>query len=160
VVLAVLAAGTLLNALTAVPTVTSLGVGEAWMPAAFAFGTSVLNLAANFLLIPRYGINGAAFALLIPTAIVGPLFFYVVTRMIKFSIWELFTHGLLRPLVCASAQFAFLVVFRRYVHNLLTLGLLCALSLCIFGVLSFFGAITREERSALLRTPTVQVSEG
>jgi len=150
-VLTLLAVGTLLNAVTAVPTVTSLGVGEAWMPAAFSFGTSVLNLAANFLLIPRYGINGAAWAFLLPSAIVAPVFLYVVTRMIKFSLWELFSRGLMRPFFCAAVQFGFLWLGRRYVTNLISLAVLCLLSLSIYGVLSLFAVISQEERIALFR---------
>jgi len=159
VALSLLGMATLLNALSAVPTVTSLGVGEAWLPAAFAFGSSVINLVSNFMLIPRYGINGAAAASLLSQALVVPPFLYMVTRMIKFSLWELLSHGLLRPLVCASAQFAILIAFRSYVDSLLGLGVLCFASLCVFGVLSIFGAITQEERSALLRLPMPRMSE-
>ena len=61
-VLGLLGLSTLLNAVSAVPTVTSLGVGDAWMPTTFAFASSAINLPCNLLLIPRYGINGAAFA--------------------------------------------------------------------------------------------------
>jgi O-antigen/teichoic acid export membrane protein len=154
-VLKILGAGTLMNALSAVPTVTSLGVGNAWMPAAFAFATSVINLVANFLLIPRYGINGAAFAYLLPQALMVPAFAYVVTRMIKFSLWDLFSHGLMRPLFCACAEFAVLITFRRYVNGLVSLGLLCVASLCLYAILSLLGAITREERLALFRSPAI-----
>jgi O-antigen/teichoic acid export membrane protein len=153
-----LGAATFLTAISGVPTVTSLGVGEAWMPAAFAFASSVINLLSNFLLIPRYGINGAALAALLPQALVVPAFVYVVTRMLKFPLWELFSHGLLRPFACASIQIAILFAFRRYVNSLVTLGILCILSLCVYGVLSLFGAITQEERSALFRRPSLSVN--
>jgi O-antigen/teichoic acid export membrane protein len=158
VALGLLGAATFLNALSAVPTVTSLGVGEAWMPAAFAFASSAINLVANLLLIPRYGINGAALASLLPQVLVLPPFVYTVTRMIKFSLWELFSHGLLRPLMCAAVQVTFLFCFRRYVSSLLSLGVLCLASLCVYGVLSLFGAITLEERSALFRTPSIRTN--
>jgi O-antigen/teichoic acid export membrane protein len=153
-----LGAATFLTAISGVPTVTSLGVGEAWMPAAFAFASSVINLLSNFLLIPRYGINGAALAALLPQTLVVPAFVYVVTRMLRFPLWELFSHGLLRPFACALIQVAILFAFRRYVDNLITLGLLCVLSLCVYGVLSFFWAITQEERSALFRRPSRSVT--
>lgn len=156
--LRLLGGATFLTALSGVPTVTSLGVGEAWVPAAFAFASSVINLLANFLLIPRYGIDGAAMAALLPQAVVVPVFVYVVTRMLKFSLWELFSHGLLRPLVCASVQMALLFMFRRYIDNLVTLGALCFLSLCVYGVLSVFGAVTKEERIALFRRPSLSVN--
>jgi predicted RND superfamily exporter protein len=71
--------------------------------------------------------------------------------MLKFSLWDLFTHGFLRPLVCATIQITILLVFRRYVDSLATLGLLCLASLVTFGMLALFVAITQEERSALFR---------
>lgn len=159
VTLALLGGATLLNAMSAVPTVTSLGVGEAWMPAVFAFASSAINLVSNFLLIPRFGINGAALASFLPQALVVPLFLYMVTRMIKVPLWEIFSHGFVRPLLCASAQFTFLFMFRRYVNSLLSLGVLCAVSLCLYGILSLSVAITHEERSAIFRRPALEGSE-
>lgn len=157
--LVLLAIATLLNALSAVPTVTSLGVGEAWIPAAFAFGSSVVNLTSNFLLIPRFGINGAAIASVLGEGLVTPIFVCVVTRMIQVPFWELFTQGIVRPLVCASVQFAVLLAFRRYADSLLGLATLCVASLAIFAFVSLFGAITQEERSALFRLSMLQFGE-
>ncbi len=159
VTLTLLGTATFLSAIGAVPTVTSLGVGNAWMPAAFAFASSVINLVSNLLLIPRYGINGAALASLLPQALVTPVFVYAVTRMLKFSLWEFFSHGLLRPLLCAAAQAGILFSLRSHVDSVVTLGALCVLSLCVYGALSFFGAITEEERRALFRLPSLAVNE-
>ena len=144
---------TFMNAASAIATVSSLGVGQAWLPAASAFVTSAISLAANLVLIPQYGINGAAMAALIPQAVVVPVFVYVITKMLKFSLWELISHGFLRPLLCAAAQGGILLLFRSSVNSLFTLALVCLLSLCVFGVLSFFGAITKGERKALFRIP-------
>lgn len=157
--LCLLGAATFINAASGVATVTSLGVGDAWTPAIFAFASSIINVVANLILIPRYGINGAALGALLPQAVVVPAFIYVTTRMLKFSMWELFSHGFLRPLLCATVQAALLLSLRKYVDSLFTLGLLCALSLCICGVLSLFGATTQEERRALFRAPSLAVSE-
>jgi O-antigen/teichoic acid export membrane protein len=151
VTLRLLGVATFLGAVGAVSTVTALGVGRAWIPSGFAFASSVINLVSNFLLIPRYGINGAAMASLLPQALGTPVFVYVVARLIKFPLWELLSHGLLRPLMCAAVQFAFLLALRRYATDLPTLGLLCIASLGVYAACSFFGAITQEERSALFR---------
>jgi len=64
VCLGILGVATFLGALSAVSTMTALGAGKAWMPAAFAIASSVINLVSNLLLIPRYGINGAAWGAL------------------------------------------------------------------------------------------------
>ncbi len=149
--LCLLGGATFLGAVGAVSTVTSLGVGEAWIPAAFAFASSVINLVSNFYLIPRYGINGAALAALLPQAIVIPVFVYVVARMIKFPMWDLITQALLRPMFCGAVQFLLLLSLRRYVQNLVSLGILCIVSALVYGLLALFLVITKEERTALFR---------
>ena len=151
VVLGVLGLATFVNAASGVATVASLGVGQAWLPARFVFMTSGINLVLNFVLIPSYGINGAAFASLLPQILLVPLFVYMVTRLLLLSLWELFSQSLLRPLVCASVQFATLFYFRGHVSSLETLGILCFASLCLYGTLSILWALTREEKSAVVR---------
>ncbi|MHB8413563.1 MAG: flippase [Candidatus Acidiferrales bacterium] len=159
VALCLLGGATFFNAVGAVSTVTSLGVGRAWIPAAFAFAASVINLVSNLLLIPRYGINGAALASLLPQVLLIPVFVYVVARMIEFSLWRLVSQALIRPLMCGAVQTATLLIFRRYVTSLVTLGVLCVASLCVYGVLCFFGAITQEERSAVFRVSSLGVMQ-
>ena len=153
VALGLLGIATFLNAVTGVPTVTSLGVGRPWLPAAFAIVSSAINIVLNLVLIPRYGINGAALGYLLPQALVAPVFIYVVTRMLKFSQWRFFSQTFLRPLLCAGLQFVVLLMLRGYARSLISVGLLCFVSLCVYGAVSLFGAITREERSVLLRAP-------
>src|SRR5438874_2470640 len=52
VALSLLGGMTFLNAAGGVATVTCLGVGRAWVPAAFAFASSVINVVSNLVLIP------------------------------------------------------------------------------------------------------------
>jgi O-antigen/teichoic acid export membrane protein len=157
VTLCLLGAATFLGAVGAVSTVTSLGVGNAWIPTVFAFASSLINLVSNLVLIPRYGINGAALASLLPQALTIPIFVYVVARMINFSLWKLFSHALMRPLLCGAVQAAILFSFRRNVTNLVSLILLGVTSLGVYGVLSLFVAITQAERNALFRVPFLSV---
>ena len=159
VALSLLGGATFLNAAGGVATVTSLGVGRAWIPAFFAIASSVVNLISNFILIPRYGITGAALGALLPQALVLPVFVYVVTRQLKFSSWELFSHGFLRPMVCGFIQLVVLLAFRRRVDSIVTLGVLCLASLGIYGLAALYGAITREERDFLFRLPALGVSQ-
>lgn len=154
-----LGAATFLNAASAVATVSALGVGRAWMPAGFAIASSIINLILNLILIPRFGIDGAALAALLPQVLVVPVFVCVVTRMLKFSQWQLFSHGYLRPFLSASIQVTVLLIFRKYVNSMITLGLLCLASLGVYAVASLFLAVTREERTALFRIPAVRLSQ-
>lgn len=157
VTLALLGAATFINAAGAVATVTSLGVGRAWMPATFAFASTAINLGSNLLLIPRYGINGAAFASLLPQLLVTPLFVLMVTRTIRFPVRELLSHAILRPLACAAPEIAVLVAFRGYVYSLGTLAFLCLISLFVYALSALFWAITVQERNALFRVRPLQL---
>jgi O-antigen/teichoic acid export membrane protein len=159
IALSLLGAATFLNAASGVATVTSLGVGRAWMPSFFAIAASVVNVIANFVLIPRYGINGAALGALLPQALVLPIFVYVVTHQLKFSSRELFSHAFLRPMICGFLQFLVLLVFRRYVDSVITLVMLGLASLAIYGLAALYGAITREERNFIFRLPAFGVNQ-
>ncbi len=147
--LALLGAATFLSAMSAVSTVTALGAGRAWMPAGFAIGSSVINLIANFALIPRYGIIGAAMGALVPQAIVVPFFIYKTTQDLRFSLRGVLMDSLCRPLLCALPQFAFLYFLQGFVTNLFQLMALSASSLILFGILAFFVAASRQERREL-----------
>ena len=76
--------------------------------------------------------------------------------MLKFSLWELLSHGFLRPAICAAIQLAVILAFRQYVHSLVTLAGLCLVSLGMYVLASIDGAITPEERGALFRMPARQ----
>ena len=148
-VLAMLGIATYLYAASAIPTVTALGIGRAWVPAIYALSGSVINIVVNLTLIPRYGINGAALAALLHQALIVPFFIYHVNHLVKFSLWKLVSEAFLRPFACGAVQFAVLFMFRRFIFNLPSLGLVCLLSLSVFGVLALFGALRQDERNAL-----------
>ena len=120
------------------------------MPASFAIASSIINLIANFLLIPRFGINGAALGALLPQAIVVPVFIWKTSRDLQFSLGRVLLEALGRPLACALPQFVLLYVLQGFVHNLFQLMLLCVASLMLFAVLAFLIAASREERDELL----------
>jgi O-antigen/teichoic acid export membrane protein len=138
-----------LNAIGAVPTVTALGVGRVWLCSAFAFAASVVDLLFSFLLIPNYGINGAALALLISIAVVQPFFVYSVNRTLGLTSVRFIVEALLRPLACAAVQFAVLLELRSSVNGLISLLTVSFLSLGLFGLIALFVAMTHEERLAL-----------
>jgi O-antigen/teichoic acid export membrane protein len=147
-----------LNAISAVPTVTILGVGRPWIPTVYAMSGSVINIAANILLIPRYGITGAAMGALLPQAIVVPIFAYHVNRVVELPFWKFFSRAFFRPFVCGVIQFAVLIIFRGYITNFMTLALLSTISLCLFGVLCWFTVLGQSERSEVYEIVSKRMS--
>lgn len=75
-VLAVLSVSSLLASLTVIPSFLLDGIGKPRVNAFFAVLSAVMNIVLCFLLIPRYGVNGAAFAGLTNGVLVA---FYLVT---------------------------------------------------------------------------------
>jgi hypothetical protein len=73
--------------------------------------------------------------------------------------WQLLSHGFLRPAVCAAIQLAIILGLRQYVNSLVTLGGLGLASLGVYALISFYGAITQEERGALFRVPMLGTAE-
>jgi O-antigen/teichoic acid export membrane protein len=151
IALSLLGLAAFLNAFSAVPTVTSLALNRAWLPSMFGFATSAVNLVANFILVPRYGINGAALAQLIPQAVMVPFFIVGVNRMIDLRPWKFIRQALLGPLACAVVQSVFLIGLSPYTNSLATLSITILASLGLFAVLALFSAVTEEERLALMR---------
>jgi O-antigen/teichoic acid export membrane protein len=149
--LAILGWAAFMNSMSAVATVTSLGVGRAWMPSVFSFVTSMLGLVLNLLLVPKYGINGAAWAFLISNAAVVPLFVIMVNRAVGVPFRRYAIDALVRPFIVASVQFAFLFESRASITSLVALLAVCAISLGVFGVTALFVVVRRDERVALVR---------
>ena len=147
--LGLIGAATFLNAATGVPTVISLGIGRPWMPSLFAASSSITSLAANLFLIPRYGVNGAAMALLFSEVVGGAPFIYLVNRKIGVTLWRFISEVLMRPTICAGVQLLVLLASRNYIDGLMSLIIVSALSLVLFGLCALLVALTSEERRAL-----------
>ncbi|HXF04839.1 MAG TPA: oligosaccharide flippase family protein [Blastocatellia bacterium] len=109
--LRLLAFGFFLASFSALPCVVAEGVGRPELPALFATLSAVLNLGFALLLIPRWGINGAALSLILNAAIQVPLFLAQVNRkIVGIRPGEYISRILLRPLLAAGPPTAFLVV--------------------------------------------------
>lgn len=147
-VLSLLGVSSYINSLSAIPTMIWIATGRVWTCAAFALATSAVNLLANLYLIPRYGIIGSAWALVISQIFVIP-FLYLVNRSLGISQMRFFRETLMRPFVCATLQFALLYEIRGYITDLFDLLMVCLISLLAFGVAAFLYALTGREREGL-----------
>lgn len=147
-VLSLLGVSAYINALSAIPTMFSIAAGRVWTCSFFSFAASAINLSSNFLLIPVYGIDGAAWGLLFAQVMTFP-FLYLVNRSLKISTWWFFSQTLLRPFGCAAVQFSVLYEIRAYINDLISLLMACLISLIVFGLSVFFEVSSREERQSI-----------
>ena len=106
----------LLSAFTILPTNTILGIGQLKVVAYFAVGTVVTNLATCAYMVARFGVIGAAVAVLCTQVFALPFVWYVTTRQLSIP-WKTFLRESVQPATSLSLWFlAFslvaLVLFR------------------------------------------------
>lgn len=137
--------------LAALPYYVSLAAGCPRLPALFNVATAGINVGAIVLLIPRYGIVGAAVAYLISTLPVPVFIWYVERRVLELS------HGPWRGIVgrltiAVVAQLAACLALRPFADNLVsTIGLVLLSVLVSPAVLYGFGFIEAEDKALLGR---------
>lgn len=96
----VLAIAYSIAALSAPGVVAADAYGKPQIAAFFSVVSAVINLVAAFILIPKLGIIGAAYALLINFSIQIPIFLFVIHRkLIKISTMEFIKRSLARPIL-------------------------------------------------------------
>lgn len=150
-VLAFLVLAYLLASFSAVPTVIAEGVGRPDLPAIFAGISALLNISFSLLLIPRYGIVGAAWALALNALIQVPVFIHQVNRQVLgLSSWELTRKSYLRPFAGGLTTTVLWFLTRPYTHGVMGLAIIGLLGFCFYGWMCYrLGCLDGEERSLL-----------
>ncbi len=148
-----LAFGFFLASFSALPCVVAEGVGRPELPALFALLSAVLNLSFALLFIPRWGIRGAALALISNAAIQVPLFVARVNRkIVRIPSGEYLRRVLLRPLLAALPTTAFFVLVAPEATAWLRLTLILVTGGTLYlGSCLLCGCIEPAERVALKR---------
>jgi O-antigen/teichoic acid export membrane protein len=117
-VLVFLAAGWVIQALSAVPTMIIVGVGRPDIQAYCLSAAAALDVALCFFLVPRFGIAGAAGAFALTSVIsVIPFFIYIGLRM-KFNPFGIIRESLLSPTLAAALSFGSIRLMKSYVSGI------------------------------------------
>jgi len=118
----------------------------------FAVASALIHIPLVLLLVPRFGITGAAIALFLNSATQTLIFIVYASRtLFHVSLGELLRTTLVRPLAAAAmtAALAYLVA-RPLIQNRLTLILALAfLPIVYLGVAFLFSAITRDDLAGI-----------
>jgi O-antigen/teichoic acid export membrane protein len=127
----VLVVGYGINIFSTIPAITSDSVGRPGVTTAFSVAAAVANVALSLLLIPLYGILGAALAIAINSATNVPVFiWYVHRRVIDLPLARVFRTSVAAPLAAAVLSWLPMLLLLRLVDGPATL----ALALCLgFG---------------------------
>ncbi len=134
-----------------VPSTILNGIGKPQINAYILPVAGVLNLALCLLLIPRYGINGAGYSLLISMSAVIPAFVvWTQARFIGVKLTEYAWQVIIRPLGVGLVTAACFFRFAPRVPSLAGLLLNCAVYTAIFYTTCIAtGAIDREDRARI-----------
>lgn len=144
-----LAGGFLFNIAVHVPYVVAQGVDRPWISARYSLLNGIANLVLFLVLIPRFGILGAAAAFFVSEVAIAPLFIWEVNRAVGVPFQRLVREAYLRPLCCGIAWCLLLRAFASRASSLADVLLYGTLAVCGYGVLAFASAIERRERAVI-----------
>ena len=120
--LQLLAAGYGINIFSTIPAITSDSLGRPGVTTSFSVVSACLNVGLSLLLIPRFGIVGAALAILINSATLVPYFlWYVHRRVLDLPIREVMTRSISAPAVAVALAVVPMLLLRQTVDSRLTL---------------------------------------
>jgi O-antigen/teichoic acid export membrane protein len=129
----------------------TMAAGRPRSTAVFNFASASLNVGAIFLLVPSYGVVGAAFAYLISVITVPGFIWYVERRVLELarSPWPRIAWRLTIGVV---AQVAACLALRPFAENIIsTIGLVLLCILVAPAVLYGFGFIEADDKALLGR---------
>jgi O-antigen/teichoic acid export membrane protein len=139
-------------ALTAIPSRIVDGMGLPRYNALFASVTAALNLISCILLIPRWGILGAAIANTVPVVTVPLYLAFVEGRILGIKTIHHWFSVYIPSLGAASLTFLLVYLIQYYwVNNLIQVAIAAGLGMIIFAAWAFvFGVFGEEDKKSLL----------
>jgi O-antigen/teichoic acid export membrane protein len=120
ITLKILSVSYLFTVLSTVPALSADAFGKPYITTLFSVISAVINLIAAIVLIPRYGINGAAIAFAINIFGQLPLFlYYVNNKIIGIKVSQLFIKELLKPSIAGILLFIIYLLVYTFSHNII-----------------------------------------
>lgn len=147
VVLALLSLGVMVDSLSFVPYQTLQSTNHAASTAKASLVYVVINVLMFILLIPHFGLIGAAAAFLISQFTFVPLFTAKANRLIAVPHSAL-VAGYMRVFAVALSACIFIWLFRGFIHSLFSLAVLIAVGLVLYALLAYRFVLDAKERGA------------
>jgi O-antigen/teichoic acid export membrane protein len=142
-----LAAASLIQAIAVVPVIVSEAAGKPEINNGFAVASAVINVPLVLVLVPRFGIEGAAIAFFINSATQTVVFiFYAARRFAQVGVMQLISESLLRPLIAAAVAGGVAALMHPLVTGLASLCLAVLLVTALYALMvKLVSAITPED---------------
>ncbi len=120
ITLKILSVSYLFTVLSTILALSADAFGKPYITTLFSVISSVINLIAAIVLIPRYGINGAAIAFAVNIFGQMPLFlYYVNNKIIGIKVSQLFIKELLKPSIAGISLFMIYFIVFTFSHNIM-----------------------------------------
>jgi O-antigen/teichoic acid export membrane protein len=150
-----LAVGYGINIFSTIPAITSDSLGRPGVTAAFSVASAALNVCLSLLLIPRFGILGAALAITINSVVLVPYFLlYVHRHVLAVPVALVVRRSIAGPLAAAALSWVPMLMLRGLVNGPATLVLALVLGFCAYLVMTLvvrvYDATDREVARAYL----------
>jgi O-antigen/teichoic acid export membrane protein len=150
-----LAVGYGINIFSTIPAITSDSLGRPGVTAAFSVASAALNVCLSLLLIPRFGILGAALAITINSVVLVPYFLlYVHRHVLAVPVALVVRRSIAGPLAAAALSWVPMLMLRELVGGPGTLVLALMLGFCAYLVMTLvvrvYDATDREVARAYL----------
>jgi O-antigen/teichoic acid export membrane protein len=144
----------LIESLATVPSIFSEALNRPEINNGFAVAGALIHIPLVLLLVPHFGITGAAIALFIHGVTQTSVFvIYASKNMADVGVWELITATLARPVAAALATAVGAYLLRIAVHGLLELAMALVGALFLYVLASFgFAVVRREDLIPIART--------
>ncbi len=144
--LSILAASYFVTSLTVIPHYFINGIGKPKINAMFSLISGVLNLCLCFVLIPAYGIIGAALANLANFVIVALYLVVIDNKIMTIGIVHLLKNIWLRPLIAAIVQaFVIMWLFVPFISSITNLLIILFLSVIVYYLCAYLFKVFNAE---------------
>jgi O-antigen/teichoic acid export membrane protein len=152
--LRLLVAGYALSALGTVPAVACDAVGRPGVTTAFSLAGAAFNVSLCVVLIPRFGITGAAAVILCQSLVSLPIFLWFASRrVLSLRVSDLLLRSLLRPAAAAVLASGAMLLVLPLVDGWGSLVAAIAVSLAVYGgAAKAVGAYDAIDRGAAVRS--------
>jgi O-antigen/teichoic acid export membrane protein len=133
-----------------IPDAMAQAVGHPRISARVNVLETLLKVTLLLVLVPRYGINGAAFAYLIAQIVLTPWYVNIANRLIGVRWAKLALDAYVPSLAALAPSCIVFVVLRSRISSLFSLGLVGGTGFCVYALLGALFVLDKKEREACL----------
>jgi O-antigen/teichoic acid export membrane protein len=147
IVLSLLALGFMVNSFSSIPVQVLQGTHHASTAAKGSVLYAAINLVLFFVLIPQFGIKGAAIAFFAAQLLFVPAFIALTNRILQVR-WQPVVFAFVRVLATTAAACLCCWMLRGLIHSMFSLAIVVCFGLLIYALLAYRFVLDATERDS------------